>query len=347
VHGYVLAVMAVAAALLLRFLLNPILGQQGPFLILTLPIVVTALYCGFGPALLATVLSTVVGTYLFVGARPGFVDFWQTANVGRTVLFFLIGLSICVVGGRLRAARRDLQMTANQLAASVRSKDNFLAVLGHELRNPLAALRSTNEVLQRMAHRPDKVAWASEIIGRQVMQMTQISNDLLDMAQAIRGEVTIEHQPVDLRAVLAQAVEQAAPLMNKKRQQLHLPPGAEPLQVLGDRHRLVQVFANLLNNSAKYTPEGGTVWLSVDADATAVRVKVRDDGRGMDPAQIANLFEPFVQEQDDAVQNEGGLGLGLAIVRTLVQLHGGTVQAESAGRHHGSTFTVQLPRLPA
>ena len=345
-RDYAMAGVAVAAALLLRFLLNPILGQQGPFLILTLPVVVTALYFGFGPALLATVLSTVIGSYLFIGARPGFETVMHTPNLGRSILFFLIGLSISIIGGRLRRTQRELRSTAERLSASVRSKDNFLAILGHELRNPLAALRSTTEVLHRAADQPDKVRWAGEVIGRQVAQMSQIADDLLDMAQAIRGQVQIEHQPVALPAVLAQAVEQVRPLVDKKRQHLHLPAAMPPLQVLGDRGRLVQVFANLLNNAAKYTRAEGSVWLELERVDGTVEVRIRDNGRGMEPALVQTLFEPFVQEPGGALAPaEGGLGLGLAIVRTLVQLHGGQVRAHSPGRDQGSTFSVSLPLL--
>ena len=341
-----MAVLAVAAALLVRWLLNPVLGQQGPFLLLTMPVVVAALYFGFGPAMLATLLGALVGSYLFIGTRPGYATMMEPANLGRIVLFLVICVSISIIGGRLRRARRELMSTADRLAASVRSKDNFLAILGHELRNPLAALQSTTEVLQRAADQPDKVRWAGEVIQRQVAQMGQIADDLLDMAQAIRGQVQIDRQPVNLTAVLSQAVEQARPLMEKKRQQLHLPAAMPPVRVLGDRGRLVQVFANLLNNAAKYTGPEGSLWLEMEAADASVQVRVRDSGRGMEPALIDSLFEPFVQEPGAvAALGDGGLGLGLAIVRTLVHLHGGKVWAESPGRGAGSTFAVSLPRL--
>ncbi len=190
--GYVLAVVAVAAALLLRYLLNPILGQQGPYLILTLSIVLAALYGGFGPAVVATALSTLVGTYLFIGEGPGFNDLLKPANVGRTVLFVVIGLSISVIGGRLVNSRRALADSNRKLRISNRVKDNALATLAHEIRNPLSALGSANEVLARSSENPQKVVWASNLIARQVAHMSRLANDLLDLSSIMRGEVLIE-----------------------------------------------------------------------------------------------------------------------------------------------------------
>ena len=150
-HGYALAVLAVAGGILLRFLLNPLLGQQGPYLILALSIVLAALYGGFGPAMFATALGTMVGTYLFVGTRPGWESVLETPNITRTLLFIAIGVSISVVGGRLKASRRALSRTVAELRRSNRAKDQVLATVAHEIRNPLSALATASEVLQRSA----------------------------------------------------------------------------------------------------------------------------------------------------------------------------------------------------
>ena len=334
------------AALGLRFLLNPLLGQQGPYLILSLAVVVAAFYGGFGPALFATVLSTSIGTYFFIGSGSWLV-FFQPQNISRTVLFLVIGLSIGMIGGRLRTSRHELAESVRQLRASNRAKDNAMATLGHEIRNPLAALHSAQEVLRRAPDDPKRVGWAGELIGRQVLQMTRMADDLVDLSGVMRGEFPIEQRPTDLQKVLAQALEQSGPLIAKKGHRLHTDLGTASIEVLGDATRLVQVFANLLNNAAKYTDPGGDVTLALHT--TTVRevvVTVRDNGIGMQPEAIDDLFEPFVQAPGAASNAEGGLGLGLAIVKKIVERHGGKVSASSTGLGQGSTVTVRLPMAP-
>ncbi len=347
-RNYLLALAAVAAALALRYLMNPILGQQGPYLILTLAIVLAALYGGFGPALFATALGTLIGTYLFIGHAAGYRDLLAPANIGRTGLFVAIGLSISVIGGRLRASRHALAESVRQLRASNRAKDHAMAMLGHEIRNPLSALRSSHEILKRSPDNPERVIWASELIQRQVLQMTRMADDLMDLSSVMRSEVAIEKRRVDLRLVLEQALEQAGPLVARKAHRLHTDLGTETVVVVGDATRLVQVFANLLNNAAKYTDAGGELTLSLrPTPPRSVVVSVRDSGAGMEPDAIPELFEPFVQAPAAAANAEGGLGLGLAIVKRIVEMHGGQVDAQSVGLGHGSTFFVTLPLAAA
>jgi signal transduction histidine kinase len=203
-------------------------------------------------------------------------------------------------------------------------------------------------VLRRAPDDPRRVVWASELIGRQVLQMTRMADDLVDLSGVMRGEFQIDQQPVDLRRVLAQALEQSGPLIAKKGHRLHTDLGTEPVEVLGDATRLVQVFANLLNNAAKYTDPGGDLTLGLRTTAARkVAVAVRDNGTGMQPDAIDDLFEPFVQAPGAASNAEGGLGLGLAIVKKIVERHGGTVSATSAGLGLGSTVTVLLALAPA
>jgi signal transduction histidine kinase len=291
-RDYLLALAAVAAALALRYLLNPILGQQGPYLILTLAVVVPALYAGFGPALFATFLATVVGTWLFIGSAPGAADVFQPSNIGRTLLFVAIGVSISVIGGRLRRSRLELAASVLRLRASNRAKDDALATLGHEIRNPLSALQSARELLRRFPDQPDTVAKVGDVVQRQVAQMTRMADDLLDLSGITRGEVAIQHRRVVLQPVLRQALEQCSALVARKGHRLKVELDAAPAEVVGDEARLVQVFANLLTNAAKYTPQGGEIVLSLRAHHGVAIVTVEDNGIGMDPDAIAELFEP-------------------------------------------------------
>lgn len=181
------------------------------------------------------------------------------------------------------------------------------------------------------------------MIERQVKQMIHLVDDLLDVSRVSRGKIQLKRAAMDLRDTLAKAAEIAIPLFERKRQDftVEVPPG--PLMVHGDDARLTQVFANLLNNAGKYTPEGGQIALSVGQNATQIIVEVRDNGIGIDPALLPRVFELFVQGYQEADRAEGGLGIGLTLVRSLVQLHGGEVQARSAGLHEGSSFVVRLP----
>jgi signal transduction histidine kinase len=343
-RGYALAVLAVAGGLLLRFLLNPLLGQQGPYLILALSIVLAALYGGFGPAMLATLLGTMVGTYLFVGTRPGWESVFEAQNITRTLLFIAIGLSISIIGGRLKASRRALSQTVSELRKSNRAKDQVLATVAHEIRNPLSALSTASEVLQRSTTNPARVAWAADIVTRQVNQIARMSDELMDTSKVLHGKIDMRMESLDLRAVLGQALEQVDAFIAGRQHKLAADLPDAPAPVQGDAGRLVQVFANLLNNAAKYTPPGGNIALKLSGADAGWQVTITDSGQGFDQSGGDELFEPFVQAPGVVSTETSGLGLGLAIVKRIVELHGGRVVATSPGVGQGATFSVLLPR---
>jgi signal transduction histidine kinase/ActR/RegA family two-component response regulator len=248
------------------------------------------------------------------------------------------------------AIMRDVtaQRAAEQaLQSANRQKDEFLAMLAHELRNPLAPIRAASEILRRLNSTDARAQQAATIIARQVEHMTGLIDDLLDVARVTRGMVALERAPVDLDSIVAPAVEQVRALIESKRQTLLVPAFGEALHVDGDRKRLTQVVANLLNNAAKYTPEGGRISIELGASAEQIQLVVRDTGVGMDAELLPRVFDLFSQGQRSHDRAQGGLGIGLALVRNLVQLHGGTVQAASDGPGRGSCFTVTLPRLQA
>ncbi|MCK6551733.1 ATP-binding protein [Myxococcota bacterium] len=228
-----------------------------------------------------------------------------------------------------------------------RTKDDFLAMLAHELRNPLAPIRTSVELLRRLLPRDARVERARETIDRQVDHLVRLVDDLLDVSRVSRGKLTLQLDVVDLREVVEQAVETNHTSIDRRRQHLVLSMPPEPVRVNGDFTRLAQVVGNLLGNAAKYTDVGGHVWVSVEevGPPPAAIVRVRDTGRGIEPELLARLFEPFYQVAGDRDRSEGGLGIGLALVKSLVELHGGTVEAHSEGRGRGSELVVQLPRV--
>jgi PAS domain S-box-containing protein len=221
-------------------------------------------------------------------------------------------------------------------------KDEFLAMLAHELRNPLAPIAAAATLLRVRPLDEKRVAHISDVMGRQVKHMTELVDDLLDVSRVTRGHITLTHAPVDLRAVVAEAAEQAAPLMAARRHTLTI-NGQTAMPVEGDHKRLVQVISNLLNNAAKYTPEGGKVTVELLEGGSAHIVSVTDSGIGMTAELVAHAFDLFVQGQRTADRSQGGLGIGLALVRKLVELHGGEITARSDGPGQGSTFSVALP----
>jgi CheY-like chemotaxis protein/nitrogen-specific signal transduction histidine kinase len=243
----------------------------------------------------------------------------------------------------LTERRRAEDENAARLAAEQanRTKDEFLAMLGHELRNPLAPIATA---LQLIKLRGDsRSAREYQVIERQVKQMTRLVDDLLDVSRISRGKIELKKEQIDLRDVLARAAEIAIPLFDRKNHRLDVTVPDAPLMLDGDDSRLTQVFANLLNNAAKYTDVGGKIALRVERAEREIVVEISDNGIGLDPQLLPRVFELFVQGYQDADRAEGGLGIGLTLVRSLVELHGGKVAAHSAGRGKGSTFTVRLP----
>jgi len=242
-------------------------------------------------------------------------------------------------------ARQDLQEALRHLREERGRKDVFLATLAHELRNPLAPIRSAAEMLHHMKE-PDKARLdkVGDMILRQVDHMVHLVDDLMDVSRIGRGQLTLDLQPVTLQAAIADAYEQVRPAIERKRHACRLDLVPEPVIVMGDHKRLVQVVANLLNNAAKYTPEGGVLAVELQVDEREVSIVVRDNGIGIDAGLLPQVFETFTQAEVTPDRREGGLGLGLALVKRLAELHGGRVTAQSDGVGKGSSFTVVLPK---
>jgi PAS domain S-box-containing protein len=224
-----------------------------------------------------------------------------------------------------------------------RRKDEFLAMLAHELRNPLAPISSAADMLRIAYAGEPRVKQISDIVARQVAHMRHLVDDLLDVSRVTRGLVTIACRPLDLRRVVSEAVEQSRPLAEARRHQLEVTLPAQELTVDGDHTRLVQVAANLINNAAKYTHEGGRIAVALDTHDGQARLTVHDNGTGIGPELLPVVFDLFTQGSRTLDRAQGGLGLGLALVRKLVELHAGHVAASSPGQGQGSTFTVTLP----
>lgn len=228
------------------------------------------------------------------------------------------------------------------LRAADRRKNEFLAMLAHELRNPLAAIANASRLLQ-LDEGAGRREWASAVLERQVRHLSRLVDDLLDVSRIDRGKIELKRQPFDAAHALRQAIEASSGLLAARRHRLELDLSPHPLPLNADPTRLEQVFVNLLSNAAKYTPEGGHVWVSAGAEGGWAVIRVRDDGIGIPPERIPEMFELFAQGDQALARSEGGLGIGLTLVRTLVEMHGGRVEAHSEGKGRGSEFVVRLP----
>ena len=226
-----------------------------------------------------------------------------------------------------------------------RRKDQFLAMLAHELRNPLAPIRNAVEIMDpRNALSPETLDDARMIVSRQVTHLSRLVDDLLDVSRITQGKITLRYEPVDLATAISAAIETVHPMIDRKHHTLQLAPLPERVMLMGDAVRVAQVIGNLLSNASKYTPEGGTITLSATLDSDAIAVHVVDNGIGIDKSMLPHIFELFVQSESSLERSEGGLGIGLPLAKRLVELHGGWLDARSAGIGHGSEFIATWPR---
>jgi PAS domain S-box-containing protein len=242
-----------------------------------------------------------------------------------------------------KKAEQLIRQNQAKLIEADRRKDEFLATLAHELRNPLAPIRNSLHVLRRAnASNPD-ARRMQEIMERQVAHMVRLVDDLLELSRISRGQIQLKKERVALAAIVEHAVESSRPFVERHRHQLAISLPAEPMFVEGDMVRLSQVFANLLNNAAKYTEDGGRIALSARCEGGAVVVSIRDTGIGIPSDMLSRVFEMFTQVDSVLRRTQDGLGIGLSLVRSLVEMHGGSAEARSDGLGHGSEFTVRLP----
>ena len=241
----------------------------------------------------------------------------------------------------------DRRLAEEKLKDASRRKDEFLAMLAHELRNPLAPISAAAQMLQIAKRDEDRVHHTSLVIDRQVKHMTSLIDDLLDVSRVTRGLDELDTACVDIMQVITDAVEQVAPLIKAHRHQLALSTSPHLPKVMGDKKRLVQVLVNLLNNAAKYTPDGGTIAVNTEVCDAQVMITIIDNGVGMAPELLSSAFDLFSQAQRSSDRSSGGLGLGLALVKSLVELHHGTIVCDSAGAGKGTRFLLRLPCVEA
>ncbi|MDY6984754.1 MAG: ATP-binding protein, partial [Pseudomonadota bacterium] len=241
-------------------------------------------------------------------------------------------------------ANQRLQRVNKALEQADRHKDEFIAILAHELRNPLAPIRTAVDIMQMVPTDNQHLIRARDVIRRQSTHLARLVDDLLDVSRITRGTINLQREQIDVRTLINRAIEAAQPIIDERRHTLELSDFDGDAAVEGDMTRLVQVLSNLLNNAAKYMNPGGSIRMDTLVDSGSVEFRIRDQGIGLDSEAIPKLFTLFSRIGNEGSLTQGGLGIGLALVRQLVSLHGGTVSVESEGLQRGSLFTVRLPR---
>jgi signal transduction histidine kinase len=243
----------------------------------------------------------------------------------------------------LQSEIAERKRTEQALREADRRKDEFLATLAHELRNPLAPLTSAIQLIASEPQRPDQVQQLASMMSQQLDQLVRLIDDLADVSRINSGKLRLRSEPADLADVVAAAVEQSQPLIDASRHTLKVDLPEQPLIIQGDKVRLAQIISNLLINAAKYTPPGGKIDLTVSRRESEMLIAVRDTGIGIAPEMLTRIFDLFAQVDSSTTRSHGGLGIGLTIVKTLVEMHGGKIGVSSPGPGRGSEFTVRLP----
>jgi signal transduction histidine kinase len=328
----VVAVLAVAVALALALPLGRI--NQIPSSLFLAAVMVSSWFGGLGPGLLATILSAVAIDCLWIAAeRPSAgTELPSTVRLG-----LFVGVAALISWLNDIWKRRETDQRRRD-----RRQEESMAVLAHELRNPLTPIMYSVHALRQERTHGKTANEAEQLLERQVRQLARLIEDLQDVFRARAGKMELRKEPLILNTAVEHAVAAVLPLIKEQGHQFELSLPAEPVRFEADPARLEQILVNLLNNAARYTAPGGTIWVAAECRADRIVMRVRDTGVGLDAEEVPHIFELFGQAKGSA---RGGMGIGLTLVRSLVEMHGGSVSVRSKGKGHGSEFEVQFPAL--
>jgi signal transduction histidine kinase len=339
---YAGALLIAIASILLRHLLDPIFVLRAPRMTTDVAVAISAWLFGFGPGLLTTALCESAAAWLYLAPAGAL---WATpADRISLLVSTLSAIAVVTIVASLKRALTELAMAKEAAEKANESKDRFLSMTAHELRTPLNSIVLSTSLLRRGPHAPERVAAAVERIDRATRNMTEMVDELVDSARISSGQFKIAPVPIDLVIVVQSAVELMRPSADAKRIALIANIGPGPATVNGDPRRLQESLSNLLDNAIKFTPNDGRIEVSVAVLHGQVQVSVKDTGMGIEGEFLPRVFERFAQADPKTPgYRNAGLGLGLSIVKHIVELHGGTIAAHSEGRERGARFTIALP----
>jgi signal transduction histidine kinase/CheY-like chemotaxis protein len=336
------ALAAIAIATTVRHLLDPVLGDRAPYGMYLIAVAFVAWNAGFGPALLTVLGGTLMGRYFFDPPRFSFGPVTESSEVAL-LMSLTVGMVTALFCESLRITARQNRRLYDLAREADARKDAFLATLAHELRNPLAPIRNAVYLLQDGSGQAPRTTELHQLISRHVDQLVRLVNELLDVSRITQRKIELRRERIALGGIVKGAIEAVRPQLDEKRQRLEVSGPTGEVVLNADGMRLTQVFTNLLHNAVKYTGCEGRIWLTVEVEGNELVFQVRDTGIGIPPEACGRIFDLF-EQVDQGIENaQGGLGIGLTLVRELVQLHGGTVEARSAGLGLGSEFVVRLP----
>lgn len=340
VRRYGSAVLAIMAAVLVARALEPYVSPHvsPPYF---LAVMLVAAYAGAGPGLVATLLAALAIAWYDLGTRSK-LDLGLDDLV-RLTAFTVTALVISSISAARKAAEGELRTALEDLAAVDRSKDEFIATVSHELRTPLTGILGWLQLLRAKELDPETRAVALESIEQSARTQEMLVNDMLDASRIVLGKLSVEHEPLFVRDVVRDAVTVVRPAADAKKIRIDVDGLDDNAVISGDRERLKQVVWNLLSNAVKFTPDAGSIRVELRHDHRHAVIEVCDNGEGIEEGLLRHIFDRFTQGAGSV--RKGGLGLGLSIVRHIIELHGGTVSASSAGKNRGSTFTARLPLL--
>jgi signal transduction histidine kinase len=336
---YVVALACAVLALPMIFFREGPAAELNLRLLLLAGVMFSSWFGGLGPGLLTTIVTSLTIAYSFApasGLRSIDVDHFV-----RLVEFIIVALLITFLNDRRRRAQRRAEFAHAEADLANRAKDQFLATVTHELRTPLTAVLGWANVLKLGQNDKTFPSRALEAIERNARKQQELIDDLLDISRITAGQLHLDTCPIDLADVIDAAIEVVQPAMNAKGLRLRTSLSDDSATVIGDDRRLQQVLWNLLSNAVKFTPEGGVIEIDLEYTGSHARIIVRDSGTGIEPALLPHVFERF-RQGEQSKKRHGGVGLGLAIARELVELHGGTIEARNS-ECGGAEFRIQLP----
>ncbi len=346
---YAFAVFAVLLATQLRVLLTPLIQDRLPFATYTIAVMSVAWVGGALPAVLALALSTICAAQYIIPPE-GSLRIEHMADQIALLIFFVIGVASIVLFHRLDFQRSRALVQAiqneqlnNKLREQDLRKDEFLSLLAHELRSPLAPMGNALTLAEKCADNAGEIRNLFKIVARHFSHLTRLVDDLLDVSRYLRGSIVIRPEIIDLKQCIHSAIEICHSELTSQRHELLIDLPEQPTFVRADRVRCCQIIANLVSNAIKYTPEGGRICISIQLGDEGIEIAIQDNGLGVPRAIREQIFEPFFQANSKQSRFASGLGLGLSIVKKLVELHGGTVLVQSDGMNAGSRFVVVFP----
>jgi signal transduction histidine kinase len=340
-YKFSFAILATLATLIIARVLSSFMAES-IFLLFAIPVGLTAWLNGFWPAIVSAILAMLCADYFFIQPVYAFnLDWYYLLPL---IIFFMLSFTINLFKEKQQLLKRE-QVALEEAHAANRAKDLFLAIASHELRTPLTAIIGWIGILQRHQLSENDKSHAFEVIKRNAHTQAQLIEDLVDVTRITEGKLNLETRRVNINQVVEKAIDVVKLSIAAKEIQFSATLPDDEILVLGDSQRLQQVIWNLVSNAIKFTPKAGKAQLRLEQVGSQAQITVADNGVGIDPEFLPYIFDRFSQENSSVTRKYGGLGLGLAIVRYLVEMHGGTIEAHSPGIGLGATFIVKLPLI--